>query len=434
MEQLLETTEEDAEVGTPSAYPPSVQPGIPTLGETPIGWCRLPMGELLEPVIRPADLEDNVEYQLVTAKRSRGGIVPRERLYGRDIKTKTQFFVKGGDFLISRRQISHGACGLVPASLSDAVVSNEYSALRTKAGLDFRFLQHLTHSVYFQQTCFHSSIGVHVEKLVFKIEDWLGWEFDIPRLPEQWRIADALDAWDRAIATAEALIKAKHARYTGLIQWLFGQLLSCEQVKLSSLADLNLRTLPENADPNLYIQYFDLASVSVEEGEKENLSGWTTFGEAPSRARRCAQPGDVVYGTVRPLLRRMFLAPDNPNAVYSTGYAILQTKKGNSANFVFHLLRSRHVEKQIFASLTGSGYPALNSHDLGDIEVPLVEIKEQVKAAAVLDAAAADADADEQRVLRLRRQKRGLMQKLLTGEWRLSGDEVRANRLARAAS
>ncbi len=81
-------------------------------------------------------MRDAETYQLVTAKRSRGGIVARETLRGDQIKTKTQFYVEAGDFLISNRQVSHGACGVVPQSLHGAVVSNEYTAFHTSKLFD----------------------------------------------------------------------------------------------------------------------------------------------------------------------------------------------------------------------------------------------------------------------------------------------------------
>ena len=119
---------EIANIETPSAYPPSIQAGIPRLGVTPKGWTRFSLGDLLRRVERPAKLIDTERYQLVTAKRNRGGIVARETLRGDQIRTKTQFYVETGDFLISNRQISHGACGIVPAGLNRAVVSNEYTS------------------------------------------------------------------------------------------------------------------------------------------------------------------------------------------------------------------------------------------------------------------------------------------------------------------
>ena len=128
---------------SPSAYPASIQAGIPKLGETPTGWRRYPLDDLLRRVERPAILLDRDTYQLVTAKRNRGGIVAREVLRGDQIRTKTQFYVETGDFLISNRQISHGACGIVPASLHRSIVSNEYTTFHTSDPLDPRFLHAL---------------------------------------------------------------------------------------------------------------------------------------------------------------------------------------------------------------------------------------------------------------------------------------------------
>ena len=163
-----------------SLYPPSVDPGFPVLPPTPTGWTRLHFGEVVQPVERPAMLVPATRYCLVTAKRNRGGIVSRGELLGREILTKTQFEIRAGDFLISRRQIIHGACGVVPANLDGAIVSNEYSVLRTHPTLLMEFFAHYCHTPYFQRTCFHSSHGVDVEKMIFKIDEWGTREIDVP--------------------------------------------------------------------------------------------------------------------------------------------------------------------------------------------------------------------------------------------------------------
>ena len=163
-------------------------------------------GEVVDVVERPIRLEPRTKYQLVTARRSRGGIVRRSELLGQDILTKTQFQVRAGDFLISRRQIIHGACGVVPADLDGAVVSNEYSSLRTRSSLSMEFLRQYAHTPYFQRTCFHSSHGVDVEKMVFKIDDWLKWPVDIPPPEEQQRIAAILFSVDDVIEKTRAVI------------------------------------------------------------------------------------------------------------------------------------------------------------------------------------------------------------------------------------
>lgn len=187
----------------PGALPPSVQPGIPELPPTPAGWTRTSLGCHLREVRRPARIAEDDTFRLLTVKRSRGGVELRESLTGREIKTPSQFYVRAGDFLISKRQIVHGACGIVPADLDGSIVSNEYAVLNTDGHIDVRFLRYLSESRYFQQTCFHSSIGVHVEKMIFKTERWLKWPFNIPPLPVQMHIVEVLDTARREINLIE---------------------------------------------------------------------------------------------------------------------------------------------------------------------------------------------------------------------------------------
>lgn len=204
--------------------------GIPRLGGCPDGWRTRRLRELLSIVERPIALQPDKTYKLVTAKRYRAGIVPREVLCGSQIKTATQFETKSGDFLISRRQIIHGACGLVPPPLDGAVVSNEYSCLRVSDELDPTFCEYLAHTKYLQRTFYQSSVGVALEKMIFRIDKWLDYEIHLPPLPEQQRIVAVLTAIDREIVLLDRLQKAVAKQKKGLMQKLLtGQV----RVKLS---------------------------------------------------------------------------------------------------------------------------------------------------------------------------------------------------------
>jgi type I restriction enzyme S subunit len=204
-------------------FPKSVQPGLPKLKPPKPGWKSYRFGELLEQIQRRLHLQPDETYDLVTVKRSRGGIESRGRLRGSQISVTSQFRIAEGDFLISKRQIVHGACGVVSSEFDGAVVSNEYSVLRCKPNIDLAFLQYLSHSVYFQQTCFHSSIGVHIEKMIFKLDEWFKWPVNIPALPEQQKIAAFLGAVDAKLAALTAKQAALVRFKAGLMQKLFSQ-------------------------------------------------------------------------------------------------------------------------------------------------------------------------------------------------------------------
>ncbi|BAY65217.1 restriction modification system DNA specificity domain protein [Calothrix brevissima NIES-22] len=241
-----------------SQYPPSVKPGIPKKPHLPEGWYFKSFDDVVEVVERPAQLQDDQEYQLVTAKRSRGGIVPRERLLGEQILTKTQYYTNAGDFLISRRQIIHGACGLVPPELDGAVVSNEYSTLITKPGLLAEYLAYFSHTTYFQQTCFQSSVGVDVEKMIFKLDDWLRYKIPLPPLSEQKKIAEILSSVDEAIASTQAVIDQTRKVKQGLLQQLLTRGIGHTKFKESAIGQI-----PENWK---LIELKQLLSQSIQNG------------------------------------------------------------------------------------------------------------------------------------------------------------------------
>jgi type I restriction enzyme S subunit len=75
-------------------------------------WKNKKIGDLLIEELRPIELKDEDEYSLVIVKRRYEGVISRGKLRGKAIKVKSQFLLQKDDFLISKRQIVHCACGL----------------------------------------------------------------------------------------------------------------------------------------------------------------------------------------------------------------------------------------------------------------------------------------------------------------------------------
>lgn len=403
-----------------SAYPPSVQAGIPRVGTLPRGWSRVKLGDLLRPVYRPVAIIDDEIYQLVTAKRSRGGIVARERLPGRDIKVKDQYKVRTGDFILSNRQISHGGVGLVPPELDGAIVSGEYTVLEPSGPIDLAYLSAFSHSVYFQQICFHSSIGVHVEKLVFRLEDWLGWEIDLPPPNEQRRIADALAAWDRVIATVELLVTAKRCQKTELARRLIHRL-DLKRRRFGELFHINPATpRPPSGD----VSFVAMEDVSEDGTLLNHLrrdvqsigSGYTPFAD-----------GDVLVAKITPCFENgkgaLVSGLHGGVGFGSTEFHVLRPLDPADAEYIRQHTSASAFRHNGARYMTGSaGQRRVPAEFVEDYPVPDMPPEERRRAAAIL--AHADRDiamlVDEADSLRI--QRRGLLQKLLTGDRRLRAD------------
>jgi type I restriction enzyme S subunit len=184
-------------------------------------WAQRSIGDLLQESSRPIDMDNDANYSLVTVKRRYGGVVPREVLKGKSIKVKSQFLVKTNDFLISKRQIVHDACGLVPPDLNGSIVSNEYAVLTPRKGCNITFFNYFAQQPCVSKSFLDSSVGIVIEKMLFKLDSWLRFEFLFPTVEEQRRIADCLSALDARIVAETNKLAALKTHKQGLMQQLF---------------------------------------------------------------------------------------------------------------------------------------------------------------------------------------------------------------------
>lgn len=117
-------------------------------GIFPTDWRIQRMKQWITLAERPVKLEDDQVYRLVTVRRGFGGVDLRGEYLGKNIRVKNYFRVQRGDFVISKRQIAHGACGVVPDFLDGAVVSNEYNVFVPNQGTNiemFNLMMQLPH-------------------------------------------------------------------------------------------------------------------------------------------------------------------------------------------------------------------------------------------------------------------------------------------------
>ncbi|MBI5260149.1 MAG: restriction endonuclease subunit S [Burkholderiales bacterium] len=152
-------------------------------------WAEEKIGDVLAEKRRPIVLEDDQRYELITVKRRNEGVVSRGHLLGREILVKNYAELKAGDFVISKRQVVHGATGIVPPALDGAIVSNEYLTAVDSEKLLSEFLTILASLPAMRRKFFLSSYGVDIEKLFFDADDWKKRTVMLPDIQEQNRIA-----------------------------------------------------------------------------------------------------------------------------------------------------------------------------------------------------------------------------------------------------
>lgn len=189
------------------------------VGRIPAAWDVVDYASVVRVVMTSFTLDDDERYCPVVVRRRHMGVETRETKPGRKILVKSQYRVTPGTFLISKRQIYHGSCGLVPKNISEkAIISKEYLALETTNALDIRFLDYFSHTDIFQQQIIRTTYGIDVEKFVFKDQWWMKELIPLPSKDEQKRVCDALDSLGSEISNKEKYLTQFESLKKALMQ------------------------------------------------------------------------------------------------------------------------------------------------------------------------------------------------------------------------
>mgnify|MGYP006178579301 CR=1 FL=1 len=148
-----------------------------------------------------------------------------------------------------------------------------------------------------------------------------------------------------------------------------------EVKRLGEISQIN----PKNENlPNLFT-YIDLESVINGLLLKEEI---ISKNEAPSRAQRVLVKKDILFQMVRPYQKNNLFFDKDGEFVASTGYAQIRTDQ--TPQFIFQYLHNQKFVDKVIERCTGTSYPAINSSDLGNIQIHYPNSKEQNKIARFL--------------------------------------------------
>jgi type I restriction enzyme S subunit len=186
-------------------------------------WRKFQMNNLLERVFRPIEWSDGMALSLISIRRRCGGLFRRPDMLGSEYKTQDLHDLKAGDFLVSKRQVAHGAWAMVTPEFEGGHVSKEYAIFSNiaPAKLHMPFFAWLAQTPRMIRLSRVASTGVHIEKLIFDPDVFLRESIRIPAtLEEQQHIAAILDT---AAHELNLLIKQRSAleqQKRGLMQRL----------------------------------------------------------------------------------------------------------------------------------------------------------------------------------------------------------------------
>lgn len=247
----------------------------------------------------------------------------------------------------------------------------------------------------------------------------------LPPLPEQKAIAHVLSTWDEAISKTQALIAQKELRKKWLMQMLltgkkrlkgFGG--EWREICIRDVAkEVSIKNTSDKQLTVLSCTKYDGLVPSLEYfGRKIFADDVSTYKIVPQNhfayATNHIEEGSIGY-------QKIF-----DETLISPMYTVFKTDKSVNDNFFYKLLKSHSMVYQYQNRMEGSidRRGGLRWDAFSIIKMKLPSTEEQTAIAQVLQAADKEISLLKAKCEKLKEQKKGLMQVLLTGRKRLKVD------------
>lgn len=312
-----------------------------------------------------------------------------------------------------------GRCVLI-AGVDDRVTFSGFTIrARVKSKkVDHSFLSKLVRSPLFLAHLYRLGGGSSISNL--SQEALADFTFGLPSLPEQRKIALILRTWDEALDNLAALRAAKAKGLEAITQRLIGRGgVFPGKWPLKPLSAIATRVRRQNGGGNHPVMTISARSGFLMQSDKfaRDMAGTSvdryTLLHEGEFAYNKGNSLAALYGCIYRL--------DRPTALVPFVYFCFALKPGHDHGFYEHLFAAGALNHQlsrlINSGVRNDGLLNLNVEDFFGCKVPVPPLDEQRRIALALSAAKQELSLLDEEIKALTRQKRGLMQKLLTGEW-----------------
>jgi type I restriction enzyme, S subunit len=168
-------------------------------------YAPVALGELLKRSSRSAEIDPLARYQEVTVRMWGKGVVRRGFITGTELSDGRRYLAAAGQFILSRIDARHGANGLIPPELDDAIVTNDFPLFDFDLSrLEPKYLQWLGRTRDFVELCLRASEGT-TNRVRLAEDRFLSLTIPLPNIEEQRRIVAIVDRLSAKLAEATSL-------------------------------------------------------------------------------------------------------------------------------------------------------------------------------------------------------------------------------------
>lgn len=369
-------------------------------------------------------IQDGVKYKRVTIRVRNGGVVLRDEVMGENIRTKKQYMVSEGQFILSKIDARNGAMGIIPAELDGAVVTQDflpYDIDITKVNPQYFVLVCTTKQfVEFCQSC---SSGTTNRQRVDEAQ-FLNIKVPVPSLVEQNKLVEEYNKQLLIASDAELSVINKRRDINALLLTELGVKISKDTalrglttVAFSSLDRWDIAYLQNTAKYTARykslrfencIEYFmkgsngkslrmdtykspskDFHYIGMEHIEKATgrlINVPIVKGEQIKSQTVTVPNGYFIYGKLRPYLNKYWYNNTYwDNLVCSSELFVFKIKENINTRFFELVLGSDIVQEQIADLTSGARMPRITEAVFMNIQIPIPPLDIQMKLAEQID-------------------------------------------------
>ena len=389
----------------------------------PSGWKVMRLGDVAEKSILK---NRNNLIKLVLSNSAIDGLVAQNEYFDKDIANKENiqdyYIVDLGDFVYNPRISQSAPTGPINRNmLSKGIVSPLYTVFTVQDEILAKFLAYFFKTIVWQnQVKSVANYGARYDRINITDNAFFSLKILLPPLDEQKKIAEILSTCDEAINLTINLIESKKQFKKALMQNLLTAKIrfpqfkdEWEETKLGEICDISTGTSKSRfiGDGKFYI--VDMGSITQD--GLLNLTKTTNLSQDFLDFGDLVMPKDDIGGG-KIIGKVAVIDKDN---TYVLSDHIFRIKTTENSNFLAYLINSDLINKKIRREVSGTAQLGLSKRTIENLKIKLPNLKEQQKIAEVLTACDDEINLLNLKLKNLKKQKQGLMQKLLSGKVRV---------------
>lgn len=396
----------------------------------PRGWKVVELGKMMKRIKDPVRLLPSEMYREIGIRSHGKGIFHKEEQSGRSIGNKSVFWVKPDCLIVNIVFAWEQAVAKTTIKEKGMIASHRFPMYKPLTDvLDLDYILYYFKTPYGRHLLELASPGGAGRNKTLGQEEFLRLNIPLPPLCEQRQIAKILTACDETIAINERLITELQKRKKGLMQHLLSgkvhfsrQEKKWETVRLQDIFQRVIRKVGANKVE--HVLSITATVGFVDQREKfgkviagKNLANYVLLrkGEfAYNKGNSNSYPQGCIY------LLEEFSDGAVPNVYFSfTAKPYAQVDNCFYKYYFESGALNQQLEKYISSSVRGNGLFNIAFKDFFSVKVLYPPVAAQRKIAEILEACDKEINLQRKKLELLKQQRKGLMQKLLTGQIRV---------------